>query len=111
MVPEVELMDRPLGSPVADHVKLWSRWVSVAVLGRAVMALPDGLAWLPGLATDTEPVTVQVKLAEPMAPEPLVAVSFAWLPGLATDTEPVTVQVKLAEPMAPEPLVAVRVTV
>src|ERR1035441_4476046 len=72
MVPAV-FIDRPVGRPDSDHVKLVSRSVSVAVAVRAVMAVPDGLAWWPGLVTDTEPVTVQVKLATPMTPEASVA--------------------------------------
>lgn len=38
VVPEIrpveELIDRPVGRPVADHVKVWPAWESVAVIWR-----------------------------------------------------------------------------
>ncbi len=74
MVPVAELTDRPAGRPLADQVKLAPAWVSVALLARAVMAVPETLARVPGLATDTGPVTVQVNTAAPMAPALSVAV-------------------------------------
>ena len=70
-----ELMDRPVGRPRADQVMVVPADESVAVLARAVMAEPDGLDWLPGLATATAPVTVQVKLAEPAKAELSVTVT------------------------------------
>ena len=48
--------------------------VSVADTVSGVMAVPAALDWSPGLVTDTVLVTVQVKVAEPLAPEPSVAV-------------------------------------
>ena len=35
---------------------------SEALTGRALMAVPDRLDWLPGLVTDTVLVTVQLKV-------------------------------------------------
>ena len=37
---------------------------SVALMARAMMAAPEGLAWAPGLVTVTVLVMVQVKVAE-----------------------------------------------
>jgi hypothetical protein len=39
------------------------------------MGVPDPLAWSPGLVTDTVLVMFQVKVADPEAPEPSVAVT------------------------------------
>ena len=51
MVPVVESMDKPAGSPPADHVKLAAPTsLSVALIWTAVMAVPATLDWLPGLA-------------------------------------------------------------
>ena len=47
---------------------------SVAVMGRAVMAVPETLDWSPGLVTVTVLVMVQVKLAAPVKPALSVAV-------------------------------------
>ena len=72
--PVAAAMDSPEGSPEADQVMVVPDDESVAVLARAVMAEPDGLDWLPGSVTDTAPVTVQVKLAEPLKAELSVTV-------------------------------------
>ena len=45
IVPVVELIDRPAGSPVADQVKVAPGWVSVAESVTPVMAVPDTLVW------------------------------------------------------------------
>jgi hypothetical protein len=56
VVPEIrpvdELIDRPLGRPVADHVKVWPAWESVAVIWR-LTCVRRGVVWLPGLLTVT----------------------------------------------------------
>ena len=90
----LELMDRPVGSPVADQVKLAPVWVSVAVAVRVEMALPAVLDLLPGLVTDTATLTVQVKLAEPELPRLSVAVRV-------TLEVPATVGVPVMAPVAP----------
>lgn len=46
----------------------------MALICRAVMALPVTLDWVPGLVTATVLLTVQVKVAEPWAPRLSVAV-------------------------------------
>src|ERR1700689_4653342 len=69
-VPVPELMERPAGSPVADQVRVAPDWLSVAELVSGVMALPEPLAWLPGLATETVLVMVQVNEAVPEKPPP-----------------------------------------
>ena len=55
-VPEIRpveaLIDRPLGRPVADHVKVWPAWESVAVNWR-LTCVRRGVDWLPGLLTVT----------------------------------------------------------
>ena len=40
-------------------------WESVALICRAVMAVPDTFDWVPGLVTATVLVMVQVKVAVP----------------------------------------------
>ena len=72
--PVAGAMTSPVGSPVADQVRVVPEDESVALLASVVMALPAALDWAPGLVTDTAPATVQVKLAEPELPEPSVAV-------------------------------------
>jgi hypothetical protein len=75
-VPVPELTESPAGRSVTDHevmVALGDK--SVAVLVSEVMAEPNRLDWVPGLVTDTTPVTVQVKVAEPLKEEPSVAVT------------------------------------
>ena len=54
------LIDRPAGRPVADQVRVAPDWESVAELATAVMAVPVTADLLPGLATATVLVTVQV---------------------------------------------------
>jgi hypothetical protein len=58
--PDELLMDSPLGRPVADQVSVAPDWVSAAELETAVMAVPVTADLLPGLATVTVLVTVQV---------------------------------------------------
>ena len=60
MDPDELLMDRPAGRPVADQVSVAPDWVSVAELETAVIAVPVTADLLPGLATVTVLVTVQV---------------------------------------------------
>ena len=74
MAPVALLSVSPVGSPVADQVRVAPVWVSVALLASVVMALPAALDWAPGLVTATAPTIDQVKLAEPELPEPSVAV-------------------------------------
>ena len=63
--PVDELIDSPVGRPAADHVRVAPDWVSVAELVTAVMAVPVTADLLPGLATVTVLVTVQVKVVVP----------------------------------------------
>ncbi len=58
------LIDRPAGSPVADHDNVAPDWVSVAEFVTVEMAVPvtDDLA--PGFVTATVLVTVQLKADE-----------------------------------------------
>ena len=65
IVPEDPLMDSPAGRPVADQVSVAPDWESVAESVTGVMAVPETEDLLPGLATDTVLVTVQVKDALP----------------------------------------------
>jgi len=65
---------QPVGSPVADQVRVAPVWVSVASKESVVIAVPLGELWAPGLVTATAPTIDQVKLAEPELPEPSVAV-------------------------------------
>ena len=58
-------MASPAGSPVADQVRVAPDWESVAESVTAVMALPETFDWLPGLATETLLVMVQVNEAVP----------------------------------------------
>jgi len=83
MVPAVAVrMDRPTGRPLADQEAMVADGdESVAALSRAVMAMPVGLDWGPGLVTLTvlAPaglVMAQVKLAGPLRPEASVAVTL-----------------------------------
>ena len=69
MVPDNVSMDRPGGSPVADHEVIDAAdEESVAEFARALTADPETSDWLPGLVTDTELVIVQVNDVEPAAP-------------------------------------------
>ena len=65
MAPVALLSVSPVGSPVADQVRVVPEDESVALLASVVMALPAALDWAPGLVTATAPTTVQLKLAEP----------------------------------------------
>ena len=65
MAPVELLIDRPAGRPVADQVKVAPDWVSVAVVVSGVIAVPETLDWLPGLATATVLVTVQLNEVDP----------------------------------------------
>jgi hypothetical protein len=74
-VPVPELTERPAGRPVADQeVMVAPSDESVAALANEVMAEPETLDRAPGLVTVTAPVTVQVNMAAPMAPELSLAV-------------------------------------
>ena len=73
MAPEVELIDRPAGSPVADQVKVWPDWVSVAELVRVVMAVPVTPDWAVWPSTATVLVMVQVTVIDPLKEAPSVA--------------------------------------
>ena len=70
--PVAASMDRPAGRPVADHEAMVAS-ASVAVAAIGLIAVPEASERAPRLVTDTGPVTVQVKLAAPMAPELSVA--------------------------------------
>ena len=66
MAPDVALMTRPTGSPVADHdVMVAADDESVAEGVSVEMALPDTWEWVPGLVTDTVLVTVHANEVEP----------------------------------------------
>ena len=65
IVPVDELIDSPAGRPVADQVRVAPDWESVAESVTGVMAVPETEDWLPGLATATVLVTVQVNEAVP----------------------------------------------
>ena len=66
IVPVDELIERPAGRPVADHVKdVMPDSESVAELVTAVMAVPVTADVLPGFATVTVLVIVHVKVAVP----------------------------------------------
>ena len=72
--PVAASMDRPVGRPVADHEAMPADDdESVAVAAIGLIAVPETSERAPTLVTDTGPVTVQVKLAAPMAPELSVA--------------------------------------
>ena len=58
---------------MADQVSVAPDWVSVAELDNVVMAVPVTAVWLPGLATATVLVTVQVNVAVPKKPAPSAA--------------------------------------
>ena len=60
MDPVELLIVSPAGRPVADQVSVAPDWVSVAELETAVIAVPVTADLLPGLATATVLVTVQV---------------------------------------------------
>ena len=76
IVPVEVSMDRPGGSPVADHEAIDAvDEESVAESSRALTADARHVRLAPGSATDTELVIVQANDVEPEAPEPSVAVS------------------------------------
>ena len=93
MAPVAALMLSPAGRPVALQVKLAPAWELVAVVPRGAMGVPDTADWGPGLATDTELVMVQAKVAEPVAPEVSVAVTV-------TDDEPPVLGLPVMVPLA-----------
>ena len=68
-------MERPVGRPLADQVRVAPDRGSVARSVQAVMADPTRRTGCRGSSTVTVLVIVQVKLALPMAPEPSVAVT------------------------------------
>ena len=65
MGPVALLSDSPVGSPVADQVRVVPGLGVGGAIGQRRDGGARGVAWLPGLVTATAPVTVQVKLAEP----------------------------------------------
>jgi hypothetical protein len=75
IVPVEPSIDRPAGSPVADHASVAVDEESVAESWRALMADPVRWDWLPGFVTDTELVIVQPKVVVPEAPLPSVTVT------------------------------------
>jgi hypothetical protein len=94
MAPVVGARDRPAGRPVADQEAMVAVGdESVALLSTAVTAVPAGLDWAPGLATVTVlapagPAMSHLKVAEPLKPEPSVAVTtteHVRQPGRAED--------------------------
>src|ERR1700677_56911 len=69
MAPVEELIESPVGSPVADHeVMVATDDESVAESDRPLMAEPDRSDWLPGLVTVTVLVITQVKETWPEKP-------------------------------------------
>jgi hypothetical protein len=93
MAPVPELIESPVGSPVADHVEMVAvDDESVAELDSVEMGPPDRLDWLPGLATDTVLVTVQLKVACPEKPALSVAVTV-------TEDDPAVVGVPVMAPV------------
>ncbi len=72
MTPVDELMDSPVGSPVAPKVTELPPVVSWgATMVRALTAVPDTLDWDPGLVTDRLS-TFQVREIDPAPPVALV---------------------------------------
>ena len=65
MVPVARSDDEPGGQPGGRPGEAGPGLGVGGGAGSGVMALPVVLDLLPGLATDTAPMTVQVKLAEP----------------------------------------------
>jgi hypothetical protein len=65
MVPLDELIESPVGRPVADQVRVAPDWESVAESVTGVMAVPVTEDLAPGLVTATVLETVQVKAAVP----------------------------------------------
>jgi hypothetical protein len=63
--PVEELMARPAGRPVADQVKVWPDWESVAEFVTVLMAVPVVPVWADLAVTVTLLDTVQLKLADP----------------------------------------------
>jgi hypothetical protein len=75
IAPVVGLIDRPAGRPVADHDAMVAVDDESVADGVSVpMAAPETSLCAPGLVTDTELVTFQVKVVEPAVPALSVAV-------------------------------------
>jgi len=75
MVPVVAPIVRPAGSPVADQVKVWLDWESVARAVTLVTALPDVEACADTDDTVTRLFTVQAMTVVPEAPVLSVALT------------------------------------
>jgi hypothetical protein len=73
MDPEEELIDRPVGRPVADQVNVWPDWESVAELVTVEMAVPVVLVCAALAVTVTVLAIVHEKLADPAKPALSVA--------------------------------------
>lgn len=92
MVPVDELIESPAGMPVADQVKDWPDWLSVAELVSGVMALPAAEVWLDTVVTATTLVVLQVRAADPACPVVSVAT-------IRTEAEPGVVGVPEMVPL------------
>ena len=68
IVPVVGEIDSPVGSPVADQVRVAVDEVSLADSATGTTDTPTRLVWLPGPVTATVLVIVQVKDAVPTDP-------------------------------------------
>ena len=84
MVPVELAIESPGGRPMADHVKVWPVWESVAELVSGVMAVPVMADWFAGCVTDTVLVTVQVKADEVTAKawESVTVTVGVYVPGV-----------------------------
>jgi hypothetical protein len=72
MAPLEELIERPVGRPVAEKVTELPPVVSCgALMVRELMPLPEAFDWVPGLVTDRAS-TFQMRLMEPVPPVPPV---------------------------------------
>ena len=98
------LIDRPVGSPVADQVRVAPDWESVAELETAVIAVPVTAALLPGLATVTVLVTFQVKDAVAVRAWESVAVTVTeqahGVVGVPLTTPPLEIESPAGRPVA-----------
>ena len=95
-MPVAAAMDKPVGRPVADHVRVAPGAVPDAVGTSGVMAVPCSLERAPGLVTVTGLVMTQMKLVDPLAPVPSEAVSVTvYEPAVVGEP----VMVPLSEPI------------
>ncbi len=65
MAPVAELIDKPLGRPVAVYVRVAPEIESEAEMARST-AWPSVPVWSPGLVTETGDVTVQANVVLPV---------------------------------------------